>query len=414
MRPADLAPALTADLDALLREADEELFARFPGDALGRQPVHTVYVPADAYDADLVRRWGEEAAVTQRQHGQLLAGLVGEQADEVLPLVSAKLAREPVEDLRIDLEDGYGHRPDAEEDTHVEAAATALARSQQDGTAPPFAGIRVKSLEAPTRARSVRSLTRFVGALLDAGGSLESFVVTLPKVTSVAQVRAMVLACERLEDASGVPAGTLRFEIQVETPQSVLGPDGTALVAPMIHAGAGRVSALHYGTYDYSAFCGVPAPFQSADHPVADHAKLVMQAAAAGTGVRLSDGSTNVLPVGPPQQVRAAWALHAGLVRRALERGYPQGWDLHPAQLPSRFAATYAFYREHFPAAAARLRAYLDGAGGAVLDEPATARALSDLVVRGLDCGALRAEEVDRETGRSPEQLLRLARPHRG
>lgn len=52
-----------------------------------------------------------------------------------------------------------------------------------------------------------------------------------------------------------------------------------------------------------------------------------------------------MLPVGSPEQVRAGWVLHSGLVRRALERGYYQGWDLHPAQLPSRFAATYAFYR---------------------------------------------------------------------
>lgn len=414
MSRPDLAGGLTAELDELLRDADAELVARFPGEASGRQPVHTVYVPADVYTADLVPRWGEEAQSVLATHRPLLAALVHEHAEEVLPLVAAKLADEPVEDLRIDLEDGYGLRSDAVEDGHVVAAATDLASSQQAGTAPPFTGIRVKSLEAPTRARSVRSLTGFLATLLEAGGTLEGFVVTLPKVTSVAQVRAMVRACGRIEEALGLPAGTLRFEIQVETPQSVLGPDGTALVAVMIHAGEGRVCALHYGTYDYSAYCGIPAPYQSADHPVADHAKLVMQAAAAGTGVRLSDGSTNVLPVGSPAQVRTGWTLHAGLVRRALERGYFQGWDLHPAQLPSRFAVTYAFYREHFPSTSRRLRAYLDGAGGAVQDEPATARALSDLVVRGLDCGALLPEEVDRETGRSVEELLRLARPRRG
>lgn len=410
----DLAASLTAELDGLLRAADAELVARFPGDAPGRQPVHTVYVPADVVDVDLVPRWGREAREVLAGHRPLLAGLVGRAADEVLPLVAAKLDREPVEDLRIDLEDGYGNRPDAEEDGHVRAAATALARAQREGAAPPFTGIRVKSLEAPTRARSVRSLTGFLTDLLEAGGNLDGFVVTLPKVTSVAQVEAMVLACGRVEEALDLDSGSLRFEIQVETPQSVLGPDGTALVARMVHAGQGRVGGLHYGTYDYSAFCGIPAPFQAADHPVADHAKLVMQAAAAGTGVRLSDGSTNVLPVGPPVQVRSAWVVHTELVRRALERGYYQGWDLHPAQLPSRFAATYAFYREHAPAAAARLRAYLDGAGGAVADEPATARALSDLLVRGLDCGALLADEVDALVGVPAGELLALARPRRG
>ena len=138
----------------------------------------------------------------------------------------------------------------------------------------------------------------------------------------------------------------LRFEVQVETPQSILGPDGTALVARMVHAGGERLTGLHYGTYDYSAFVGIVAAYQSLEHPVADHAKLVMQAAAAGTGVRLSDGSTNRLPIGDRDTVVAAWANHHRLVRRSLEHGYYQGWDLHPAQLPTRYAATYAFYRE--------------------------------------------------------------------
>lgn len=405
---------LTAELDDLLREDDAALVSRFPGDTASRQPVHTVYVAADVYSADLVQRWGAEARTTLAAHRDLLAGLLGDRADDILPLVADKLAREPVEDLRIDLEDGYGRRPDDEEDAHVDAAAAALARTQQEGTAPPFAGIRFKSFEGPTRARGVRTLTRFVQGLLEAGGSLDDVAVTLPKVTSVAQVEAMVRACERLEDALGLPARTLRFEIQVETPQSILGPDGTALVARMIHASDRRAGGLHYGTYDYSAFCGIPAPYQSMEHPVADHAKLVMQAAAAGTGVRLSDGSTNVLPVGDPEQVRAGWALHVRLVRRSLERGYYQGWDLHPAQLPSRFAATYAFYREHLPAAAARLRAYLDQtSGGAVLDEPATARTLADLVVRALDCGAARPDEVEASVGRPAAELEALARPRR-
>ena len=207
--------------------------------------------------------------------------------------------------------------------------------------------------------------------------------MTLPKVTAVEQVEALVHAAERLEAALGLGAGALRFEIQVETPQSILGPDGTALVARMVHASAGRCTGLHYGTYDYSAYCGIAAAQQSLEHPVADHAKAVMQAAAAGTGVRLSDGSTNVLPVGSPDEVRAAWANHLRLVRRSLERGYYQGWDLHPAQLPTRFAATFAFYREGWAAAAARLRTYVERRESGVLDEPATARALADFLLRG-------------------------------
>jgi hypothetical protein len=197
----------------------------------------------------------------------------------------------------------------------------------------------------------------------------------------------------------------------VETPQAILGADGTATVASMVHAAAGRCLGLHYGTYDYSAACGIAPRYQSLEHPVADHAKAVMQVAAAGTGVRLSDGSTNILPIGSPQQVRTALALHARLVYRSLERGYYQGWDLHPAQLPSRFAATYAFYREGLPAAAARLRNYLEQTDGGVLDEPATARALAAFVLRGVQCGAVGADEVQALAGIGVPQLTALAHP---
>ena len=184
------------------------------------------------------------------------------------------------------------------------------------------------------------------------------------------------------EEAHGLRPGRLRFEVQVETPQLVLGADGAAEVARCVHAGGGRLSGLHYGTYDYCAALGIAAGYQSMDHPAADHARAVMQVAAAGTGVRLSDGSTNVLPAGRREQVVAAWRLHARLVRRSLRRGFYQGWDLHPGQLVSRYAARYAFFREGLPAAAARLRSYLDtrrprGADAGLAGEAGTIRALA-------------------------------------
>jgi hypothetical protein len=140
------------------------------------------------------------------------------------------------------------------------------------------------------------------------------------------------------------------------------------------------------------------------EHPAADHAKAAMQVAAAGTGVFLSDGSTNVMPVG--NQAAEAWRQHARLVRRSLERGFYQGWDLHPAQLPSRFLATYAFYREGLPTAAKRLGAYVNGGDSGYLDEPATAAALAGFVLRGIECGAVGEDEI----GVERPTLARLAR----
>ena len=399
---------LASDLDERLGAVDAALAAHFPGERAGRQPVHTVYVPADRFHAGLVGEYGVAATQVVDAHEEALLGLLGGDRD-LLDRVRDKLAREPVEDLRIDVEDGYGTRPDDEEDADVRRAAGALRSAIDAGTAPPYVGIRFKGFEAPTRARGVRSLVLFLGALVADGPLPAGFVVTLPKVTAVEQVEALVHTLGRLEGALGLGERALRFEIQVETPQSILGPDGTALVALMVHAAGGRCTGLHYGTYDYSAYCGVAAAHQSLEHPVADHAKAVMQAAAAGTGVRLSDGSTNVLPVGDVDQVEAAWANHLRLVRRSLERGYYQGWDLHPAQLPTRFAATFGFYRDGLATATARLRTYVERRDSGVLDEPATARALADFLLRGLDCGALSDDEVAAGTGLDGDGLAVLA-----
>jgi len=374
-----------AELDRRLAPVDEARAAAYPGERPGRQPVHTCYVSADAVVPGLAGEWGAAALTALDEHGLPDLGLAPALVEEVLPRVRAKLATEPVEDLRVDAEDGYRGAPDAEDDD-VLRAAIAVAGDVWAGTAPPSVGIRVKSLEGPTRRRGVRSLDLFFGAL-----AADRAVVTLPKVTDVEQVRAFLPVLDALEAARG---GPLDLELQVETPQAVLGPDGAVTLARMVHAAGSRLTGLHYGTYDYSASLGIAAAHQAADHPAADFAKQLMQVAVAGTGARAVDGSTNVLPVGSREQVHAAWRLHAGLVRRALERGLYQGWDLHPAQLVTRYVATYAFFRAALPAAAGRLAAYLDRTEAGVFDEPATARAQAAVLLRGLDCGAVDDAEV--------------------
>lgn len=406
-----LPAAARAEVEQMLAPVDAWLQRDYPGEDAARRPVHTVYVPADRYHAGLAQQWGERALEALEAAGGIDAMLQAVRiSSDVREAVAArvldKLSTEPVEDLRIDFEDGYGHRET--EDDDVAAAAQTLRADVVAGAAPPFTGIRFKSLEAPTRDRGLRTLDLFLTTLAGGGELPAGFGLTLPKVTAAAQVRAMAGVCKALEDALGLVGGRLRFEVQVETAQAILADDGTAAVAAMIRAGAGRVSGLHFGTYDYSAALGIAGAYQSMEHPVADHAKAVMQLAAAGTGVHLSDGSTNILPVGEPEQVREAWSLHARLVRRSLERGYYQGWDLHPAQLPSRFAATYAFYREHAADAAGRIAAYLSGEQGRVADEPATARALARYLQRGLDCGALSAADLHEAAALEPADLGEL------
>jgi citrate lyase beta subunit len=402
------------EIDDRLAAHDAFLRERYPGERAGRQPVHTVYVPADRYTPDLHARWGIEATRLLEEHGGIdalctLVGLPDDLSARVAPRVVGKLQTEPVEDLRVDFEDGYGRRSDEQEDADVVRVARSLGSAGPGG--PAFVGIRFKCLEAPTRRRGLRTLDLFLTTLVDAGGLPDGLRLTLPKVSTTSQVEVMVAACTAFEGAAGLPEGTLGFEIQVETPPIVLAADGRAEIAAALHAGAGRVTGLHYGTYDYSASLEVAAEQQSMAHPAADHAKLVMQAAAAETGVQLSDGSTNVLPVGGPDQVRHAWRLHHDLVRRSLERAYYQGWDLHPGQLPTRYLATFAFFAEGFSRASARLRAYLQRDEGGVLDEPATARALARYVGRGVTCGAVGEDELLGATGLDAAALARLAQP---
>ncbi|MEV7086074.1 aldolase [Streptomyces sp. NPDC093085] len=415
-----LPAAVTEAVGASLAGVDAELARRYPGDPGTRQPVHTVYVPADAYTAGTVRSWGDQALAALDEHapdaaalGRVL-GLPDALAGPVYERVRDKLTREPVEDLRIDFEDGYGPHSDEEED---EAAARAARIVQETysggtpGTSAPYTGIRMKCLEAAVRDRAIRTLDIFLSGLMTGGGLPDGLVLTLPKVTYAEQVAAMASLAGEFERVYGLAPGRIGFEIQIETSQAILAPDGTATVARMIDAAGGRATGLHYGTFDYSACVGVSAAYQASDHPAADHAKAVMQVAAAGTGVRVSDGSTNVLPVGSTPQVHEAWRLHYGLTRRALARAYYQGWDMHPGHLPTRYAAVYAFYREGLEPAAARLAAYVARTAGSVMDEPATAKALSGHLLRGLDCGALDPTEVTRLTGLTRADLESFTAP---
>ncbi|MCH0562389.1 aldolase/citrate lyase family protein [Streptomyces sp. MUM 2J] len=415
-----LAGTVSEEISASLAPVDAELERRYPGDPGTRQPVHTVYVPGDTFTAGTVRSWGDRALAALDEHAPDAAslaavlGLPGDLAEPVHARVRAKLEREPIEDLRIDFEDGYGPRPDAEEDETAARAARLVAEAYANGTAAPYMGVRVKCMEAAVRDRGIRTLDIFLTGLLDRGGLPGGLVLTLPKVTYPEQVTAMVRLLEAFEKAHGLDAGRIGFEIQIETSQAILAADGTATVARMIQAAEGRATGLHYGTFDYSACLGVSAAYQASDHPAADHAKAVMQVAAAGTGVRVSDGSTNVLPVGPTGKVHDAWRLHYGLTRRALARAYYQGWDMHPGHLPTRYAAVFAFYREGFRQAAERLARYANHAGGDVMDEPATAKALSGYLLRGLDCGALDDAEVAGATGLGRADLEGFAAPRRG
>ena len=315
--PAAALQRLSEELTLVNRSVSQ----RYPGDSPTRQPVHTVYGGAHLFTSDIAHKLGAAALRALDEYAPSDAALAS--AFQIAPTLSArirprivdKLKREPVEDFRIDFEDGFGTRPDEEEDHFAAEAAEQVARGFAADTLPPGIGIRIKTLSEELKARSVRTFDLFLTRLLErTGGRLpKGFVVTLPKITSPAQVAALASACDELEGARGLARGALTIELMVETTQSIFSADGGVALPNLVAAGSGRVTGAHFGTYDYTAGLSITAAHQQMTHPACDFAKHVMQVALAGTPVRLSDGATNIMPVGPHRP-------HAGGVLSESER----------------------------------------------------------------------------------------------
>jgi citrate lyase beta subunit len=401
-----------ADILARLHAADAGHARRFAGDATQRRPIQTLYLGAQLVDPGMFASIASEARRvwdTYAPTAARLADALGWQDDDVAATVHArvadKLAREPLEDLRVDFEDGYGARPDREEDEAAEATARAFATALRCGDASPWMGIRIKGLGAATAARAIRTLDLCVSTIArEHGGIPPGWLITLPKVTSVEQVVALVELCARLEQRLGLGDGALRFEIMVEVPQTLFDAQGQFVLPLLVDAAQGRLYGMHLGVFDFTAACGIAAAHQALDHPLCDLARALMTLACAQTGVLVGAGSTHVLPVEP--DVLTAWRTMHDHVRHALVRGHDQGWDLHAAQLPVRYAASYRFYLESHAAAAARLRTLLERArpNTSVQDDPATGQALLGFLQRGRACGALTDPQV-LSAGLDPREL---------
>jgi citrate lyase beta subunit len=457
----------TRETLARLGEANREFAARYPGESLRRQPVHTVYGGAHLFKSDTTPRLGalalraldayapnfaafahalelpgadelpdsvaddtsvraaieEDEAAFRREHKGVWL------AHTVYARVVEKLRREAVEDFRIDFEDGYGNRPDAEEDGHAEASAREVAAGMKAGTLPPFIGIRIKPFTEELHARSIRTLDIFLSTLLEEtdGRLAAGFVVTLPKVTVPEQAAALADLFDEFERSSGLEAGALKLELMVETTQAIIDHRGRSGLPLLVEAARGRCTAAHFGTYDYTASCQITAAHQHMTHPACDFARHVMQVALGGTGIWLSDGATNIMPVPAHRApaagslteeqeeenrrtVHRAWRLHYEHTQHSLINAFYQGWDLHPAQLPTRYAAVYTFFLESLEAASERLSNFVEKAAratlvGDVFDDAATGQGLLNYFLRAINCGAVSEQEAARLTGLTREEF---------
>lgn len=404
-----------------LEAANDEHARRHPGERAERQPVQSYIEGAQHFRTDtipVIQRRALDALAQFAPDGEAMArammfsGRERAFANDVHGRVRQKLETEPVEDYRIDFEDGFGSHPDAVEDAQVMRCADATVAAMRARTLSPTFGIRVRPLTRELAARSLQTTDLFVQSVLaGSGGALPApFIVTLAKVSVMEQVAYFASHLEAMERRLGVDAGTLRMEIMVETPRAIMDWDGHCPLPGYVDAAGGRLVAASLGTYDYTAALGITAAHQRQRHPACEHARLVMQLALAGTGVRVSDGSTAVLPVEPAERVHEAWRLHHADVKHALKLGIYSGWDLHPAQLVSRYAAVYAFYLTGLEAASRRLATFLDGftrgdAPRDIADDVATGQALLNFLLRAIACGAAERHEVATLTGLSAELL---------
>ncbi len=435
-----------------LGKANLKFQQTYPGDKPDRQAVHTVYGGANLFKSDTCLKMGETALNSLKTYAPnfvTLAKVLQLQGHEHLPhsikdieqltkkldamtaaerkteaawlsysvynKMVAKLQREAVEDFRIDFEDGFGNRPNDEEDATAVHAAGELAIGMKNKTISPFIGIRIKPFTEDLKGRGVRTLDLFLTALLEKteGKLPDNFVVMLPKVTIPEQMATMVRLFEIIEKENSLAPGTLKMETMVEATQIVMDEEGRNPMMRIIKASEGRCIAAHFGTYDYTASAGITAKYQTMAHPVCDFAHHMTKVALGGTGIFLSDGATNVMPIGPHrgdnltfeqlaenrESVHNGWRIGFKHTTHSLVNGMYQGWDLNPAQLPMRYAATYNFFLSSYEDAVNRLRTFVERAAistltGDIFDDAATGQGLLNFFLKAMNCGAITEEEA--------------------
>jgi len=392
-------------------------------------PVSVLYGGAHRFAADTPRKLAHLARVSLATYAPdptdfaRALGVDPAHAEALYAAVVARLEGPAcVDDLRIDFEDGYGPRPDPEEDQHARQAGAALAACTKAGALPPWIGMRVKAFAGSTAVRAQQTLVQFCRAYVDAAGAAlpAGFVVTLPKVDDAETVRRAVGALEALEASLGLPEGALGIELMVETPRALLGLQGLAAAA------GSRLTSLHLGAYDLLSALGVLPEAQGLAHPHCVAARVQLAWVTAALGVRASDGATTRLPLpvhrgdattlSPTQvaencvAVSAAWGAHAAAVREACWVGVWQGWDLHPAQLPARYGALYATLAMGIEETLVRLTNFVQAAAqatrvGQTFDDAATARGLVGHLDRAMALGVIRREDVTARLGAELEHL---------
>ena len=429
-----------------------------------RSPVHVVYGGADRYTANTPQKLGEIARATLQTYAPNFVEFAQAcylPGSETLPnypeaitnlekqiarsrsktksenfsawfawtvhrKTLAKLEFEPIEDFRIDFEDGYGFRPDDEEDSDSVRAAAELASAYRNGSITPFCGFRIKSVNRETSARGLRTLDLFLKTFLEKsdGGIPENLVVTLPKIDEKKQVRELCDSLKRFEKRNGLKNRSIGIELMIESPLAIFDRKGNVALKELVEESKGRCTSAHFGAFDYTSALGIVSSHQDLHHPACDLARQIMLAGLAPLGIRLSDSVTTRLPVAVYRKgrltklqveenrrsIHQGWREHFANVTASMKNGFYQSWDLHPNQLPARYAAAFAFFLAESDSLAERFKVFLARATQATLtgntfDDAASVEGILNFFRRGVDCGAFEPKEIRALLGISAEEL---------
>jgi citrate lyase beta subunit len=434
-----LPPDFVARLEKLLHSAGRNFSRPSIGFCARRSPIQVFYVGAHLFSAGTVQKVASTALQTLERFAPdastFAALAIGKSVFQdqegesdlsfdpsTYERMRKKLQCEPIEDLRIDFEDGYGERPNDEEDADAIRAAREISAAMAGGASdfPPFLGIRIKPLKQKNIQRGLRTLELFLSELTSHKASLpENFSVTLPKATYPEEVEALAQTASALESALGLKKGWLSIELMIESVHALLDDQGRIGLRALVNAANGRCAAVHFGPHDYAASRNVASP-NAFSHFSFRFAREVIQVALRDTGVRIADGPTNLLPIAPHSgeasllteqekkeninAIARGWQSHYRNIQNSLANGASLGWDLHPAQLPVRYAAVYSFYRRDLASASGRLKNFATQASratrvGQVFDDAAMAHEQLNYIRDAIVSGAATLAEVEELTG---------------
>ena len=215
----------------------------------------------------------------------------------------------PVDEVFIDLEDAVAP-------AEKEQSRSVVAQSLRDGGwRTKTRAVRVNDVRTGWAYRDVVEVVEQAGEWLDA--------IVLPKVTGPLDVAWLDLLLSQIEQATGLAAGRIAIEAQIEDAAGLAAVDAIAAASP-------RLEALVFGPADFMASLGMRSltvGAQPAGYALGDafhYAHMRILVAARANGLQAIDG--------PFAAIRDLDGLKA-CAASAAAIGFDGKWVLHPSQV---------------------------------------------------------------------------------